>query len=155
MAWPAPPAALAAGRVKSHSTTEISGDAASGKLDDGAADESLSVAFAARRLPFLASTRGVSLWDVRAAAKHAGAGGARALESAAGEMQSTGGARASQLAKSLLSGAPEKFVGFEPLSCEGCGLGFDRGEGWPGCRDCGLLLRPEDVTRAALSRAMI
>ena len=61
----APPAALAAGRVKSHSTTEISGDAASGKLDDGAADESLSVACAARRLPFLASTRGVSLWDVR------------------------------------------------------------------------------------------
>ena len=108
-----------------------------------------------RDSPFLASDRGVSLWDVRAAAKHAGAGGARALESAAGEMQSTGGARASQLAKSLLSGAPEKFVGFEPLSCEGCGLGFDRGEGWPGCRDCGLLLRPEDVTRAALSRAMI
>ena len=151
----APPAALAAGRVKSHSMTEISGDAASGKLDDGAADESLSVAFAARRLPFLASDRGVSLWDVRAAAKHAGADGARELESAAGEMQSTGGARASQLAKSLLSGAPEKFVGFEPLSCEGCGRGYPRGEGWPGCGDCGLLLRPEDVTRAALSRAMI
>ena len=77
------------------------------------------------------------------------------MESAAVEMRSIGGARASQLAKSLLSGAPEKFVGFEPLSCEGCGRGYSRGEGWPGCGDCGLLLRPEDVTRAALSRAMI
>ena len=44
----APPAALAAARVKS-ATTEISGAAAAGKLDDGAADESLSVACAARR----------------------------------------------------------------------------------------------------------
>ena len=156
----APPAALAAARVRSaisDKTATAVDFRAAGKLDDDDADddESLSVACAARRLPFLAPDPGVSLWDVRAAAKHAGAGGARALESAAGEMHSTGGARASQLAKSLLSGEPEKFGGFEPLSCEGCGRGYPRGDRWPGCGFCGLLLRPEDVTRAALSRAMI
>ena len=144
----APPAALAAARVKS-ATTEISGAAAAGKLDDGAADESLSVACAARRLPFLAPDRGVSLWDVRAAAKHAGAGGARALESAAGEMQSAGGTRASQLAKSLLSGGPEKFEGLSRCRAKGAGEGTPRGY-VAGLR--GLRPAAPGRPRAALSR---
>ncbi len=95
------------------------------------------------------------MWDVRAAAKHAGVAGELALEAAAGKM-ADGGDRELQLAGALLSKGPAAFSGFEPLSCEGCGSGYQRvREGWPGCTGCGLLLRPEDVTRAALSRAIL
>jgi hypothetical protein len=107
-----------------------SGEGACPEEDD--TDESLAVACAARRLPFLAP-RGVSLWDVRAAAKHAGVAGELALEAAAGKM-ADGGDRELQLAGALLSKGPEAFAGFEPLSCEGCGTGYQRvREGWPGC----------------------
>ena len=145
-----PPGALAGRPGRGGSMS--SGEGACPEEDE--TDESLAVACAARRLPFLAP-RGVSLWDVRAAAKHAGVAGERALEAAAGKM-ADGGDRELQLAGALLSKGPEAFSGFEPLSCEGCGTGYQRvREGWPGCKGCGLLLRPEDVTRAALSRAMV
>ena len=146
----APPGALAGRPGRGGSMS--SGEGACPEEDD--TDESYAVACAARRLPFLAP-RGVSLWDVRAAAKHAGVAGERALEAAAVVM-ADGGDQELQLAGALLSKGPGAFAGFEPLSCEGCGTGYQRvREGWPGCTRCGLLLRPEDVTRAALSRAMV
>ena len=146
----APPGALAGRPGRGGSMS--SGEGACPEEDD--TDESYAVACAARRLPFLAP-RGVSLWDVRAAAKHAGVAGERALEAAAVVM-ADGGDRELQLAGALLSKGPGAFAGIEPLSCEGCGTGYQRvREGWPGCTRCGLLLRPEDVTRAALSRAMV
>ena len=146
----APPGALAGRPGRGGSMS--SGEGACPEEED--TDESYAVTCAARRLPFLAP-RGVSLWDVRAAAKHAGVAGERALEAAAVVM-ADGGDRELQLAGALLSKGPGAFAGFEPLSCEGCGTGYQRvREGWPGCTRCGLLLRPEDVTRAALSRAMV
>ena len=95
---------------------------------------------------------------------HSCAGGGPAACSRASEVgvgsrsvvMADGGDQELQLAGALLSKGPEAFSGFEPLSCEGCGTGYQRvREGWPGCKGCGLLLRPEDVTRAALSRAMV